>query len=133
MTLLPAPLRDAPDADALACCRLRSVAPADLAALPFGVLRLAPDGRVLAWRPPAGASDPDPGPIPNPVGRLYFREIAPAELGRSIGPLFARGVATDRLNLTLEYCLGAEPQPSLWLHLGGNRRDGFLLVMRRID
>lgn len=125
-----APLRGASDTD-VTCCRLWTVARTDLAALPLGVLRLTADGRVLTWRPQAGAADAPP--IADPVGRLLFREIAPAELDRSVGPLFAQGVAADGLNLTMEFYLGAEPQPSLWLHLGGNRRDGFLLVMRRID
>lgn len=131
MILLPAPFRGTPDIDDVACCRLRTVARTDLTALPFGVLRLAANGRILTWRPQVGTADLPP--IADPVGRSFFRDIAPAELGRSIGPLFARGVAADCLNLTLEYCLGAESQPALWLHLGGNRHDGFLLVMRRID
>lgn len=130
MNQLPARLRDTLEIDTGACLRLRSLTRGDLAALPVGALRLAADGRVLAWRPPVDA--PDPAPTTDPVGRHFLSDIAPAELGRSIGPAFARGVAGDGLNLTVEYCVAGELQPSLWLHLRGNRCDGFLLVLRRI-
>lgn len=130
MTHLPAPVRGAPDADDVVFSRPDFLTPADPAALPLGAFRLAPDGRVLSWHPPVGT--PDCHATADPVGRNFFRDIAPAELGRCIGPSFARGVANDDLKLTVEYRFDGEPQPSLWLHLGGNRREGLLLVLRRI-
>jgi photoactive yellow protein len=79
---------------------LAELSPAELDALPFGAICLAPDGRVLRYN--AFESSAAGFPQPQVVGRR-FSEIAPCSTVRQFGATLREGFASRRMDSVLRF------------------------------
>ena len=121
-----------PSVDGHIHARLPALTRAQLDALPFGVIGVADDGRVLEYNSfeerLSGRRRTDV------LGRCFFTEVAPCTNNRLLRGRFREGVASGHLDLSTDYTFTYRVAPRLVrLHLfrDGDTGTNWLLVHPR--
>jgi two-component system, chemotaxis family, sensor kinase Cph1 len=88
---------------------VKGLSPAELDALPFGVIRVDRGGRVLAYNASeARLVDKSPGEV---VGKDFFAEVAPCTNVQDFAGRFRDGIARGRIHETFPYRFSFERGP----------------------
>lgn len=116
---------DAPD-----IARLRDMSERDLDAMPFGVIKLDREGKILAFNT---AESELSGFVPAEViGRNFFHDVAPCTRTRKFFGAFQDGVSKGQLKASFEYRFDLQSRPSVWVHMANGAAGEYLIVVKRI-
>ncbi|WP_217362938.1 histidine kinase dimerization/phosphoacceptor domain -containing protein [Roseicella sp. DB1501] len=124
--------QDAVEAEiAAVLAQLDQLSPAELDALPFGVIQLDGGGRVLFYN--AMESRLSGRLAAAMLGRDFFHEIAPCTNLPAFHGRFLEGIRSGALNERFHFTFGFEPQPlRVEVHLRQSSRPGRYWIMHRV-
>lgn len=104
----------------------------ELDALPFGAIRLDPEGRIVSYNAAeAEISGRDPDAV---IGKDFFKEVAPCTNVQEFAGRFREGVQRGELNVILPYVFDFKMSPTqVWVRLFYSQRSktAWVFVTRR--
>ena len=116
---------DAPD-----IARLREMSERELDGMPFGVIKLDRDGKILAFN--TAESELSGFAPADVIGRNFFQDVAPCTRTRKFFGAFQNGVAKGQLKASFEYRFDLQSRPSVWVHMANGAAGEYLIVVKRI-
>jgi photoactive yellow protein len=111
---------------------LHEMTAAELDALPFGVIQLDDEGRVLLYN--KGESKISGISAERVLGRPFFTEVAPCTNNRLVRGRFEEGVAMKDLDCSIDYTFTYKMRPTsvrIRLRRDGPSRTNWLLITPR--
>ncbi|HCT57843.1 MAG TPA: hypothetical protein DGD08_11635 [Gemmatimonas aurantiaca] len=102
----------------------------ELDSIPYGVIQLDPEGFVVSYN---RAEAENAGYCPRPIGRHFFREVAPSANAPEFHGRFLRGVAEGRLDETFNFTYHCDLMPrrvQLRLYLSPQTQSVWLFVAK---